>query len=223
MLYPVTVLGPGKRIAIWVAGCGRKCEGCANPELWEAGADKEIGLQDFSRAIDALTESVNGEVDGFTISGGEPFDQPEELLELVNHLCTISDDILIFTGYTKEELQAEQTASCILEKVAVLVDGPYIQEQNAGEILRGSRNQVITYRDAQVREKYEAYQKAYEGQHPVENFRVRDGVVSVGIHKKDFKEELEKKLREKQIKKLEKQCKKQTDELKETQLEKHRK
>jgi len=33
----------------------------------------------------------------------------------------------------------------------------------------------------------------------VENFTVKDGVIAVGIHKKDFKEVLEKRLMEKQI------------------------
>lgn len=35
ILYPVEVLGPGKRIGIWFCGCPRRCEGCSNPELWE--------------------------------------------------------------------------------------------------------------------------------------------------------------------------------------------
>ena len=35
ILYPVTALGPGKRIAIWVSGCERHCNHCANPELWK--------------------------------------------------------------------------------------------------------------------------------------------------------------------------------------------
>lgn len=35
LLYPITALGPGERIALWVSGCDRKCNKCANPELWD--------------------------------------------------------------------------------------------------------------------------------------------------------------------------------------------
>lgn len=31
ILYPVEVLGPGKRIGIWFSGCLSKCKGCSNP------------------------------------------------------------------------------------------------------------------------------------------------------------------------------------------------
>ena len=47
-----------------------------------------------------LFEKANGEVDGITISGGEPFEQEEELLELICHLLNKTEDILIFSGKT---------------------------------------------------------------------------------------------------------------------------
>lgn len=31
ILYPVEVLGPGKRVGIWFSGCPSKCKGCSNP------------------------------------------------------------------------------------------------------------------------------------------------------------------------------------------------
>lgn len=34
ILYPVEVLGPGKRVGICFYGCPRKCKGCSNPRLW---------------------------------------------------------------------------------------------------------------------------------------------------------------------------------------------
>ena len=42
---PVTTLGPGKRIALWTSGCSKRCEGCANPELWEARPDQAVETQ----------------------------------------------------------------------------------------------------------------------------------------------------------------------------------
>lgn len=199
ILYPVTVLGPGKRIAIWVAGCKRACKGCASPELWNATAEQEISVENLLAAIQGLIEKVGGTIDGITISGGEPFEQVDELGILIDGLLTNCSDILIFTGYTREKLMQKEGAQEILDKIAVLVDGPYIEEQNAGEVLRGSVNQKIRYRDKATRERYEEYQYMHREHHMVENFTVKDGVIAVGIHKKDFKEALEKRLMEKQI------------------------
>lgn len=199
VLYPVTVLGPGKRIGIWVAGCSRRCPGCANPELWEAKQEQEISVESLVKAVDALMETRQGEVDGFTISGGEPFEQPEELLRLVDSLRERSSDILIFSGYTREALQQNTAAEQVLNRIAVLVDGSYEEENNRGEILRGSANQQIWYQQEEVREQYETYIRAHEGQLLVENFRVGDGVIAVGIHKKDFQAKLTEQLRKRQI------------------------
>ena len=203
ILYPVHVLGPGKRVGIWMAGCDRHCPGCANPELWEAKDEQEISPADCKQLLQQLYCSVKGEIDGFTISGGEPFLQKEELYELVLFLRTISEDILVFSGYTGEEWQADETAAGILDNIAVLVDGDYREQENLGEILRGSANQRIYYRNPDVAALYERYLKEHEGQHMVETFQVSDGIVAVGIHKKDFRVALQRQLEKKQLERLE--------------------
>ena len=149
-----------------------------------------MDILQIKRTIDALYEKANGQVDGITISGGEPFEQVEELLELVSYLRNRTDDILVFTGKKKESLEKNELSSQILAKIAVLVDGEYIEAQNEGEVLRGSNNQNIHILNKDVTEMYASYQKENNGKHLVENFRVSDGVVAVGIHKKDFKNAL---------------------------------
>ena len=32
--YPVTVLGPGKRIVVWTQGCSIRCKGCMSIHTW---------------------------------------------------------------------------------------------------------------------------------------------------------------------------------------------
>lgn len=199
ILYPVTVLGPGKRIAIWVAGCSKKCKGCANPELWDKDQYPDMDMVNLKDAIQMLYEKSNGQVDGITISGGEPFEQAEELLQLVQFLQEITEDILIFSGRKKEELMQKTNVAEILEKITVLVDGEYVEEENFGEVLRGSRNQRIHVLKEPFKELYMNYQKQNEGKHLVENFQVSDGVIAVGIHKKDFEKKLQEVLEEKDI------------------------
>ena len=97
ILFPVQVLGPGNRIGIWLCGCNRACKGCSNPELWTKRDEFEIDVANVASLIRKVAES--NKVDGFTISGGEPFQQADELLLLLSYLTPISTDILIYTGY----------------------------------------------------------------------------------------------------------------------------
>ena len=53
-------------------------------------------------------------------------------------------DIWLYTGYVYEDLNDLQRK--VLEKVDVLIDGPYIQEQRDITLpFRGSKNQRILY------------------------------------------------------------------------------
>lgn len=139
MYYPVKVLGPGSRVGIWMNGCNRGCNGCISPELQVYDKSKEVSVDEIMRMI----ERVDGPIDGFTISGGEPFFRPEALNALVGAAATVCDDILIFSGYTIKELKAqgEKAIDSVLDTCAALIDGPYVKELNDNSGLRGSSNQ----------------------------------------------------------------------------------
>ena len=141
--YPVKVLGPGNRVGIWTTGCDRNCRGCISPELQHYGYSREVQVEDVVQMITAIKDPV----DGFTISGGEPFYQPEALANLVGHLAEINDDILIFTGYTYEELKASrnEAVQSVLRECSALIAGPYIEEQKEKNGLRGSSNQQYCF------------------------------------------------------------------------------
>lgn len=201
ILYPVQVLGPGNRIAIWVCGCKRGCEGCANPELWELDEKKEIPMEYVKQMLLSILEKHK--VDGITISGGEPFLQTSELDELVQFLTGFTKDILIFTGYQRRTLlqrkRDKESTERVLDTIAVLVDGKYIQEKNENHPLKGSANQRIYYKNVQVESRYEEYLKECQGKLHAQNFQALDGVIAVGIHQKDFRELVEDRLAEKGI------------------------
>lgn len=178
LLYPVEVLGPGKRIGIWVCGCPHHCDGCANPELWEFKDDRKISIEHLLELIRQITES--NQVDGFTITGGEPFYQSKELEILLKALRQWSSDILVFSGYYKEQIEKFST----LENIAVLVDGPYIKERNYGLTLRGSDNQRIFIINDRYRTKYQTYLSDEKSK--IQNFLDENSVISVGIHESDY-------------------------------------
>ncbi len=156
VLYPVTALGPGERAGIWFLGCARGCEGCSNPEL-----------QPFDKSKETDVAKVCGLVRSFgctrvTVSGGEPFLQAEELDRLLAGLEEIGvTDILVYTGYTLEELGREfgELAERILSRVTVLVDGEFRKELCDEVPLRGSSNQRVIVLDEAYRREYEEYMR----------------------------------------------------------------
>ena len=77
--------GPGLRMTVFVQGCPHHCPGCHNPETWDAAGGMEVEVDEIVKKY-----LSNPLLDGITISGGEPFDQPEacaELLSKIYHKC----------------------------------------------------------------------------------------------------------------------------------------
>lgn len=178
VLYPVEVLGPGKRVGIWFCGCPRRCKGCSNPELWEFQDRYRTTPQHIFELVMQIAKKHP--IDGFTITGGDPMYQAEALQKLILLLRNISTDILVYTGYKRNELPRES-----LNGIAVLIDGEYIESRNTNCILRGSDNQSIYILDDRFRERYNNYLSFTVNQ--IQNFMTADGVVSVGIHKPGFR------------------------------------
>lgn len=187
ILYPVKVLGPGNRIGIWTAGCPRRCHNCSNPELWRTRPQYEVTVPRLMSILMPLLGRE--ETDGVVITGGDPFFEPQELCSFLLSLGQHIDDILVYTGYTIEELRQgnEYMQSC-LDHIGVLIDGPYQDQLNDGCRMRGSSNQHIHYLRPELRSRYEAYMA--DGPNRIQNFSVKDGIISVGIHSRGFNKEL---------------------------------
>ena len=121
-------------------------------------------------------------------------DQAKELLELVKLLRLINSDILVFSGYTHQELLKNTTQREILNEIAVLVDGPYIEPLNNALPLRGSSNQNILLFDLTHESRYADYLNTEKKR--IQNFYFDDQTVSVGIHDVAFKDDLNATLKE---------------------------
>jgi anaerobic ribonucleoside-triphosphate reductase activating protein len=104
MAYPVTSLGPGRRVALWVSGCGMRCRGCITPDLWDMAAGRAVEVDRVLQRILALDLPL----DGITLSGGEPFDQPAPLGWLLRRVRAVRPDwsSLVFSGYPYPALKA---------------------------------------------------------------------------------------------------------------------
>ena len=108
--FPVTVLGPGRRIGIWFQGCSIGCTGCISQDTWSPDASKSM---DVPTLLAWCREVAGGALDGVTISGGEPFEHPVALAALLDGLHawraeTSADfDILCYSGLPLRRLRAE--------------------------------------------------------------------------------------------------------------------
>ena len=151
----VKTLGPGERLVIWTNGCNRRCEGCVSARLQEIDQSTEMDI------IESLNEFVYFDVDGITISGGEPFIQIEELKKVVEFFKSKNIiDILIYTGYLFEDLiqMNNPDINYILNNIAVLIDGEYVKNlDNNNSNIKGSENQRIIYLNPDVADKYNTY------------------------------------------------------------------
>lgn len=173
--YPVRVLGPGKRIGIWVAGCEKRCPGCMSPELQTTDGCGNVSV---NKVISQLCQ-IKEPIDGVTISGGEPFLQAEELCELVEYLdANITQDIIIYSGYRIEELHSKNSPyiESILSHISVLIDGEYRDDLNDGIGLRGSSNQTI-----HVLRNIKDYEDLNNAERTLQTFRYNDSILVIGI------------------------------------------
>ncbi len=193
ILYPVKVLGPGKRVGIWLTGCPHGCDGCISKEFWEQKEEEKIDVYEVIRLVKKIHSGHR--IDGFTISGGEPFEQYAELLLLLKELSMIAPDILVYTGYLYEELFNIYKEH--FKYITVLIDGRYEKESNKSECLRGSLNQKIYYINEDYKIQYLEYIEKLKIR--IQGFNTEKGIIYVGIPDADFKESLNEKMLKKGI------------------------
>ncbi|MGN1020751.1 MAG: anaerobic ribonucleoside-triphosphate reductase activating protein [Aristaeellaceae bacterium] len=133
--------GPGYRYTIFTQGCPHHCPGCHNPQSHDFEGGRTVDTETILRQV-----RENPLLDGITLSGGEPFCQPEACRALAEAAHDLGLSVWCYTGYTWEKLmqEADPARLALLEAVDVLVDGPFILAQRSLELkFCGSRNQRL--------------------------------------------------------------------------------
>lgn len=136
------VNGEGVCVSFWTQGCPFKCKGCHNPQTWDFNGGEDLPLDIKGQIVKAISD--NNITRNFSILGGEPL--CEQNIELVKEILLAVKaayphiKVFLWTGYELEDIKD----AIILEKVDVLITGPYIEEQRDITLpLRGSYNQKI--------------------------------------------------------------------------------
>jgi anaerobic ribonucleoside-triphosphate reductase activating protein len=143
ILSPITALGPGRRLGLWVQGCSLRCPGCASRDTWVRGAGTSMETETLARDLAARVEAES--LTGLTITGGEPLDQAAGVAALVAELRRLLHprglDLLIFTGYA---MPAAKTRSGPLWALMdAVVAGPYRRDLPSDQPLVASSNQRL--------------------------------------------------------------------------------
>lgn len=134
----------GFSTVLQVSGCSHGCEGCfVSREAWKPSFGKPFTGETYKELIKNLNKPF---ISNLVLQGGDPLHKNN--IRAIMKLCrsvreALPDKrIVIFTGYTYEQLMQDTLRVGILEFIDVLVDGKYEKDLEPAPF-RGSSNQEI--------------------------------------------------------------------------------
>ena len=170
-------------MCIWTQGCSKRCKGCISPEL-QPFSGRETDESVLANII--IQVARNNGCKGITLSGGDPFEQPQALLKLLKLLRRDFDDILVYTGFKLADIQSGSMgndAKMCLDFLDVLIDGKYVDELNFADCaLRGSANQKLHFFNKGLASIYDEYMKRGR---TLESFVHNQDTIVIGIFNKE--------------------------------------
>ena len=104
--------GPGLRTAVFLQGCGHHCEGCHNPETHDFSAGTAFDPGDLYEEI-----CKNPLIRRVTFTGGDPVYQMRQLMPVIKLLHRDHFHLMLYTGFTAEELFTINPPGKVLTKV----------------------------------------------------------------------------------------------------------
>jgi anaerobic ribonucleoside-triphosphate reductase activating protein len=130
--------GPGARFVVWLQGCTLGCPGCFNPTTHDPAGGHETTVDEIATQLARTTG-----IEGLSLSGGEPLQQAEAAIALLDAARALGLSTLAFSGYTLDEIRALPHGPAVLDRLDVLIDGRYVASDRLATGLRGSANQGI--------------------------------------------------------------------------------
>lgn len=197
--FPVTALGPGIRLGVWLQGCPLACAGCMSLDTWDATGG--VGVE-IDRLVTMWHDAVAAGADGITISGGEPLTQAAALTALLRRITKrrpadtehAEHDVLLFTGFELDELDDTQRGA--VDLADVVVTGRYRAAEPTDLIWRGSANQRMHLNTELARRRYAPFLDLAPERPPVQIEPEPDGFWIVGVPRRGELQRLERALRD---------------------------
>lgn len=133
------IYGPGIRSVFWTQGCNLACKGCWNTQYWPSRGGEEISVSAILSQLKELKD-----IEGITLLGGEPLQQPQACLELIQGCKEMGLSVFIYTGYDPSEF--DEIMQRCFDLCDIAVTGRYVQELRDTTLRwRGSRNQQVHF------------------------------------------------------------------------------
>lgn len=137
--------GDGVRVTLFFSGCSHRCKGCHNPTTWKYGTGKAF---DALKQAEFVTELAKDFVSGVTFTGGDPLYE-DNRADIIRMAKLIKENfpektIWVYTGYTFNQIMADETMKGILDYADVLVDGRFkLEKADIDYPWAGSTNQRV--------------------------------------------------------------------------------
>lgn len=136
--------GPGVRAVVWTQGCSIGCPGCFNP-----GTHSQLDAAKCWSPDRLAMHLEHLDIEGLTITGGEPLDQAAAVLDLAHRYKLRSGrSVLLLTGYSREALPfvlGPSRYEKLVRSVDVVVAGPFRRNLRQAHSLSGSFNKEIVH------------------------------------------------------------------------------
>lgn len=139
--------GPGERFVVWTQGCSLGCSGCFNPETHGEGGPVRAVAEVVAEVL-----ATTG-IDGVTVTGGEPLEQPEALAVFAREVAGAGLGVVVLSGFSREEIEASPAMSAAVSDVDMVVAGRYNRRLHLGSGLRGSSNKTYWARSSRYQGK----------------------------------------------------------------------
>lgn len=169
--------GPGSRLTIWTQGCSKGCKGCFNPETWKISGGEEW------HPIRLANWVADKNPEGITLTGGDPLEQPVALLRFLRELVYLDAipprGIIMFSGYTIEELSPDSVEMQCISLVDLLIDGRYVESLRYTDGLAGSSNQRFHFSSTPGRGRDLISEEEIRTDQMIELHTRSDGVIEV--------------------------------------------
>lgn len=185
------VNGPGRRLVLWLQGCHFACPECFNPEFHDASKGIRLSCADIVELITAAPD-----IEGVTLSGGEPLLQVQSLLPLLRWIKAEGFTLVCYSGYRLEELNSGvvSLAEEFLTLCDVLIDGRFDVQEKTPLLWRGSKNQNVHF----LTDRYSDFKEAADktGTKQVELIQGNGTLTTTGFMDSRVWEKLQKRLSE---------------------------
>lgn len=137
--------GPGRRCVVWVQGCSLGCAGCFNPSTHTVAGGQVVTAETLFQWV-LRAQIDNPEIEGITVSGGEPLQQRKSITDLLRSVREHTNlSVILFTGYDASELALLPDIDQLRSQVDVIIAGRYEQEKRLGRSLIGSANKEMLF------------------------------------------------------------------------------